>query len=206
MDRLPGRCDSTAMHLRSPIALLVALSLPGTAHALGPIDLEIGAKAGGGTNPGGTGGPNPLSFGIGARAGASLFGWYAGVSFVDYLGRSQTDCGGPAPGGCYTITGHSLAYGGELGYGYRLGRVTLRPQVGVGDLEIHQTLSPGGRNVSPGTNYLYLEPGVVLLVAFGFVYVGVDANLMLLPFGPSNTPGTAVDPVFTAHGQVGVRF
>lgn len=32
---------------------LGVLSLPGTAHALGPVDFEIGAKAGGGTNPGG---------------------------------------------------------------------------------------------------------------------------------------------------------
>jgi len=63
--------------------------------------------------------------------------------------------------------------------------VTLRPQVGVGDLEIHQTVSPGGRNIAPGTDYLYFEPGLVVLVALGFVYVGADANLMLLPFGPS---------------------
>ena len=189
------------------------LSLPATAHALGPVDLEIGAKAGGGTNPGGTGGANPLSFGVGARAGASLFGWYAGLTFVDYLGRTQTDCGPGFGGPCETIAGHSLAYGVELGYGYRLGRVTLRPQVGVGDLEIHQTVSPGGRNIAPGTDDLYFEPGLVVLVALGFVYVGADANLMLLPFGPSNAfdsatgkPATAVDPVFTAHGQVGVRF
>ena len=150
------------------------------------------------------------------RSLASLLPKRRRLTFADYLGRrTENECE-PGPlgaGGCQTIAGHSLAYGAELGYGFHLGRATLRPQVGVGDLEIHQTVSPGGRDIAPGMDYLYFEPGLVVLVALGFVYVGADANLMLLPFGPSNAfdgatgkPATAVDPVFTAHAQVGVRF
>jgi hypothetical protein len=42
------------------------------AHALGPVDLEVGARAGIGTDPCGFFVPNPLGFGLGGRAGICL--------------------------------------------------------------------------------------------------------------------------------------
>jgi hypothetical protein len=193
------------------------LCLPTQAHALGPLDLEVGAKVGGGSNTGGTGGPNPLGFGLGGRAGVSLrslFGLYAGVNFVYYLGSNQTF--GTTLGSVETTSSHSVEYGFELGYGYRLGPVTLRGQVGVGDFEIDQTLMPSRPSVPggfPGSeHYLYFEPGLLGLVSFGFVYVGVDVNALFLPAGPSNTigpngtAGHALAGAVTAHAQVGVKF
>src|SRR5579862_4965574 len=63
------------------------------AHALGPVDLEVGAKVGVGTNPisdqNGTSTPNPLGFGLGARGGVSFLGIYAGVQLMYYFGSSQ---------------------------------------------------------------------------------------------------------------------
>jgi hypothetical protein len=68
---------------------LFSLFTPRDAHALGPLDIEIAGKAGYGTNPDSGLGFNPLGVGLGGRAGLSIFGLYAGVNVVDYLGGSQ---------------------------------------------------------------------------------------------------------------------
>src|SRR5260370_17643940 len=74
-----------------------ALSVPRDAHALGPVDLEIGARIGGASSPV-SGGLNPLGFGLGARAGVSLFSFYGGLSFMYYFGGGQdVGTGGAAP-------------------------------------------------------------------------------------------------------------
>ncbi len=49
------------------IAALVASEQD--AHAIGPVDVEVGARVGVGTNP--ASGSNPLGLGIGGRAGVS---------------------------------------------------------------------------------------------------------------------------------------
>ena len=51
------------------------------AHALGPVDVEVGARAGTDAGPLG-----PLGFGIGGRGGVSVLGLYAGIDVIDYLG------------------------------------------------------------------------------------------------------------------------
>jgi hypothetical protein len=215
----PRSCRDRRL-IPSLVALALALGLlclPRQAQALGPLDVEVGAKAGAGSNPGGTGGPNPLGFGLGGRAGVSLrglFGLYAGVNFVYYLGSNQSV--GTTLSGLETTSSHSVEYGFELGYGYRLGPVTLRGQVGVGSFEIDEVVAPN-RPSTPGgfpgsERYLYFEPGVVGLVSIGFVFVGADVNGLLLPLGPSNpigpngTAGHALAGAVTAHGQVGVKF
>src|SRR5260370_21062545 len=63
------------------------LAFPTKANALGPVDVEIGARAGVATSPLG-----PLGFGIGGRGGVSILGLYAGIDVIDYLGATAT-CG-----------------------------------------------------------------------------------------------------------------
>jgi hypothetical protein len=71
------------------VGCLGLLCVPKQAHALGPLDLEFGAKVGGATNPGGNP-QNVLGFGLGGRAGVSVLGLYGGVNVVYYFGSSQT--------------------------------------------------------------------------------------------------------------------
>jgi hypothetical protein len=108
----------------------------------------------------------------------------------------------------------------ELGYGFKFGPVRIRPQIGVGNLEISgSSLDSGMPAFAPSettrNGYFYLEPGLVGLVSFSVVYVGVDANALLLPYGPGESdsspispspPGHSFDVALTVHGQVGVRF
>ena len=67
-------------------------------------------------------------------------------------------------------------------------RLTIPPQLGVGDLALDVTCA-------------YFEPGVTALLSFGPVIVGADGNVLV-----------SVSTVFyssatiTAHGQEGVRF
>jgi hypothetical protein len=178
------------------LAVAAALFAP-DAHALGPLDLEIGARAGVGTAPGGTnGGPNPLGFGIGGRAGVSIIGLYGGLSGMYYFGGSQNG-----------VSVNSTLLGVEGGYGSKLGPLTLRGTVGIGNIGTNVSvsgsvagipLSGGGTN-----NGLYIEPGVTGLVGLGIWFLGADANALILP---SYAGGSSLEAAFTLHGQVGVKF
>jgi hypothetical protein len=183
------------------VAGLLTLFATREAHALGPLDIEIAGKIGYGSNPDSGEGFNRLGFGFSGRAGLALFGIYAGVNIVDYLGGSGTPpCppGGPCPAPVKSSV-HTLMYGGEFGYGFKISIVTIRPQVGVGSAVVY---GPGGSASS-----LYLEPGVTGLVAIGILLVGVDANVAIFP-STTNGEGTSssTEEAFTIHGQVGVRF
>jgi hypothetical protein len=172
-------------------AVGAALSLTSRdARALGPIDLELGAKAGGGTNPfgGNPQPPNPLGFGLGARGGIALFGVYGGLNVLYYFGNSQNN-----------VSVHSLMYGGELGYNIKLTILTIRPQLGFGQY----TLSATGAN---DVNNLYLEPGLTGLISLGMWFVGADANALILPGIKQADGSTGTSTAFTLHGQVGVKF
>jgi hypothetical protein len=170
------------------------VAVPRDAHALGPVDLEVGVKGGVGTQPSNTSpGPNILGFGLGGRGGVSFLGIYGGVNVMYYFGGSQDG-----------TSVHSLMYGVEAGYGFKLiDIITIRPQIGIGNFT--GTVSPSGEPSSSNSN-LYLEPGVTGLVSLGTLFVGADANLLVLPGisygnGQSNT-----DTAFTLHAQVGVKF
>lgn len=178
---MPSMHRATVLVAAAATVGIVSVSSP--AHALGPVDLEVGAKAGVGTNPASDGGPNPLGFGLGARAGlvvASHF--YAGGSLMYYFGGSEDG-----------VSVHTLMYGGELGYGVTLlDLLTIRPQIGLGNA----TFSGDGAS----TSNLYIEPGVTGLVTLGSLFVGADANLL-------DFPGLADSNVaFTLHAQVGLKF
>jgi hypothetical protein len=170
------------------------------AHALGPVGVEVGAKVGGGTNLFGSSQEhgaydfNPMGFGVGARGGVTVSAFYVGLSAVYYVGSTSPSLEG-------SLSSHSLLYGLEAGYGFKLlGRLTIRPQLGIGNFDLSDTFAGG--------NFLYLEPGVVAFVELGWLYAGADANALVLPAAPdmSGGPGNVVDIGFTAHGQVGVRF
>jgi hypothetical protein len=164
------------------------------AFALGPVDLELGARAGGGTNPfgGNPQPPNPLGFGLGARGGATIFGIYGGVGVMYYFGSSETVLGS-------SVSVHSLLYGAELGYSVKLAILTIRPQVGLGNC----TLSATGAS---DTNNLYVEPGLTGLITLGTIFVGADANALILPGIKQADGTTGTSTAFTLHGQVGVKF
>ncbi len=166
------------------------------AHALGPVDLEVGARVGGGTSPF-VSQPSPLGFGLGGRAGASFLGYYGGLSFMYYLGSSQ-------PVNDVSSSEHGLFYGVDLGYGTKLfDLLTLRGTLGVGNFNVNYS---GVGQIS--VNNLYLEPCLTALVSFGLLYVGADASLVVLPgiSDPSNPTSSSWDTAFTAHGQVGIQF
>ena len=170
------------------------LALPTKADALGPVDIEIGARAG--VTAGTLG---PLGFGIGGRGGVSILGLYAGIDVIDYLGATA-ECGGcSSPAGQIVMQSRSaLLYGFEAGYNLKVSRVTIRPQVGLGNFRLSSAYGdppPGPRAIS---NYVYFEPAVVGLVSLGVLFVGADVGALLLPTGP--------DSALTVHGQVGVTF
>jgi hypothetical protein len=167
-------------------------SIAGDAHALGPIDLELGAKVGYGTSPSNSGPINPLGFGIGGRGGVSFFGIYAGVGAMYYLGGSQTLDG-------EKVSLHTVMYGFDLGYNFKIAILTIRPLLGIGNLTVSSSPSSGNES------NLYLEPGVTALVSLGTLFVGADANLLVLP-GINTPTGSQTETAFTVHGQVGVRF
>lgn len=166
------------------------------ACALGPVDVEVGAKIGGGGAPF-TGEPNPLGFGLGARAGVAFTGWYGGLSLMYYVGESGSVS-------AVTASEHSLLYGVEGGYGLSLlGLLTLRGLIGVGNFTVDYT---GIGHLS--LNNLYVEPGITALITLGILYFGADVNVLVLPgiSDPTNPAHSSWVTALTAHGQVGVRF
>jgi hypothetical protein len=176
------------------------LAFPTKANALGPVDIEIGARAGVTTSPLG-----PLGFGIGGRGGVSIMNIYAGIDVIDYLG-AHAPCGGcslpPPPAGQMQVQAQqwrsALLYGFEAGYNFKFSLVTIRPQLGLGNFHLSAWYgAPGGGVIS---NYFYAEPGVVGLVSLGMFFVGADVGVLLLS-GP-DSPETGL----TVHGQVGVTF
>jgi len=121
--------------LLATAGLTVAIvAFPGKADALGPVDVEIGARAG--VTPGPLG---RLGVGIGGRGGVSILGrLYAGIDVIDYLGATAT-CGGCSwPSGAMPVEQwrSALLYGFEGGYNFKISRVTIRPQLGLGDLRL----------------------------------------------------------------------
>jgi hypothetical protein len=182
---------------------LSSLAVAPDAHALGPVDIEVGARAGYATNPS-NGSLNPLGVGVGGRAGlAFLGGVYLGGSVMYYLGGSttgdslDTTSSASPTHSTYTISTNTLLIGGELGYGLKLlDLLTIRPQMGAGNA----TFSTSAAGSSTSHSNLYLEPGVTGLVGLGLFFVGADANVLFFPGADESLAA------FSLHAQAGVQF
>jgi hypothetical protein len=189
--------------LRTLVPLFFVLAILGSsrkAHALGPIGIEAGAQVGYGTNPDSSF-QNPLGVGLGLRAGVVLFGGlYGGVKITDYLGSSQDG-----------VKFHSLQEGIDVGWGFKILLLTIRPQIGIGNIGF--TTSGSGVvdgvtfSASNSSSSLYLEPGVTALISLGLLYVGADVNYLYITSYEANPNGTSKGAGgATIHGQIGVQF
>jgi|CZKU01.1.fsa_nt_gi hypothetical protein len=176
------------------------------AHALGPIGVEVGAKVGAATNPLSSQGtvtpPTPLGFGVGARGGVDILGFYGGVNFMYYLGSSQDIT---VAGQSGSVSFHTVMYGLELGYGVTLlDLLTIRPQIGIGNATFSESGNASGvlngSASGPNKSYLYLEPGVTGLIGLGLWYVGADANVLFFPGLDQSKASLSI------HGQIGIKF
>src|ERR1700722_11264139 len=94
-----GRRLPTSVFMASAGVLSIVITT--SAHAGGPIELEIAFKLGYASNDYGVG--------VGGRAGASFHGLYAGGNIANYFGC----CGG------LNSVPNAIAAGGEVGYGIR---------------------------------------------------------------------------------------
>ena len=188
------------LHLALPAAALALafVASENTAHALGPVDIEAGAKVGVATNPF-DGGVNPFGLGLGVRGGVSIFGFYGGLSAVHYFGA---DYDGPLSTSGDKVHYSTTLLGLELGYTISvLPLVNIRPQLGIGSVGLYA--SGGGTDSSD--SHLYLEPGVTVLVPLGLLYVGGDVNALIIPGVDAGTEKKTYTSL-TIHGQIGVRF
>lgn len=192
--------------------LFVSLFFRSTdAHALGPIEAEVGARLGYATNPD-SNISNPLGTDIGIRGGLELFHkLYLGGNVQYYFGSEvNTPLSGPGTDG--SVSTHTFLLGFEAGYSIHVSLLTIRPQLGIGDasLTTFGTYSPSAITGPTLNNYtqtntrLYLEPGVVALINFGLVYVGADANILVITDANSQD-GNAYSS-FAFGGQAGLRF
>jgi hypothetical protein len=191
---------SERMKVSSALLALVAIGSLGisrNAHALGPVDVEVAGKVGGASNVLSGSNPNPLGFGLGGRAGVSIFGFYGGLAGMYYFGSSQNGAGALGLPDL-NVSVHAVQYGFEGGVNIGLLNklLTVRPQLGIGNL----TVTASALGQSQDSSSVYVEPGVTGLVTFGLLLVGADVNVL---FAPSLTQSNAA---VTAHAQIGVKF
>jgi hypothetical protein len=174
----------------SVVAILVA-SMARDAHALGPVDIELAAKGGYASDG--------LTADVGGRAGVSIFGIYAGFSGAYYFGKTgnPSEQSPPLPPAGPRIGYHQTAFGGELGYGFKISFVTLRPYLGFGQTTTYGDnvyLFAAGSYTQP-----YFQPGGLVQLTFGHFLVGVDGNAFI-PTSELSQTG------FVLNGEAGVTF
>jgi hypothetical protein len=140
------------------------------------------------------------SFGAGGGASVAIDRVHLGLSAMYYLaadGSSESSALAPVEGGALYW---SLLVGTEVGYDFRVGIWTFRPQLGFGAHELHAIWTDFGN--APMQRWdAYFEPGATTLLKLGFVTIGLDTNVLVVTTGAhGNTP------TFTAHGQLGVAL
>jgi hypothetical protein len=183
------------------LAIAAVCTTAHDAHALGPLDIELGARVGAATNPN-SNTPTPFGVGIGGRAGVSIYHLYAGISAIHYDG-SSADVSGPAtPAGTFgtaSVDYSTTLIGGELGYSITgIPLLTLRPQIGIGNA----SFSVGDASQS----HIYVEPGLLAMIRVGIVYFGADANILVIPSVDQGLNDTKTYTSLTIHGQIGLVF
>jgi hypothetical protein len=146
--------------------------------------------------------PNAYSFGFGGRGGYTFPGnilpvpFYTGVSFLYYIGSSQTV---PFFG---SGTVHVWALMAEFGPELVFGPVELRPFLGLGI----GVFGGGVGAFSSSTAYFGLTPGAVATYSFNGPlstgpFVGADIHLTWLP-----SPGAAIANDLSLLATGGYRF
>lgn len=160
------------------------------AHALGPINVEVGALGGYATNPNGDAGYNQLGVGIGGRGGVEFLGIYGGLRGMYYFGGS--------PDVPNAVSTHASMYGIDGGYSFHFLMLTIRPQIGIGNF----TLAGGGASESN----IYIQPGVTGLITIGLVYFGAEANVLLIPGVDQGDGNSKTYASLAINGELGVRF
>jgi hypothetical protein len=165
----------------APTVFLVALAARAARADDWPV-FEIAGKAGYLSNA--------STLGLGGRLGFTYRGFYGGLSLVDYL-----------PLG--TLLANTVVAEAEVGYGFKLRFVTLRPLLGIGYGSSDGATcpsTPAGQTVVCGTQGSFiLQPGGLVQLTFGHVILGVDASA-LIPFAGGTGAMLAVD------GQIGASF
>ena len=172
------------------------------AHALGPVNVEVGGLVGYATNPNSDGGYNTLGVGIGARGGVEFLGIYGGLRALYYVGGS-TDI----PGGG-SISSHAFMYGIDGGYSFHILMLTIRPQIGIGNLTLSgsEQADSASASLSVSESHIYVQPGVTGLVTFGVVYVGAELNVLVIPGVDQGDGNSKTYASFAPNAEVGVRF
>jgi hypothetical protein len=150
------------------------------ALALGPVDIEIGAKLGYADGGNADLGANPLGLAVGGRGGEVFSGLYGGIDAMYYTGGtpSPPPCVGTACAAPAVPSFHAFAIGIEVGYGLKLSILTIRPQLGLGNITF--TAAFGTPN-DPSVGKFFGRPALVGLVALGPAYAGADAGLLVVP-------------------------
>lgn len=172
------------------------------AHALGPVNVEVGALVGYATNPNSDGGYNTLGVGVGARGGVEFLGIYGGLRALYYVGGS-TDI----PGGG-SISSHAFMYGIDGGYSFHFLMLTIRPQIGIGNLTLSgsEQADSATASLSVSDSHIYVQPGVTGLATFGLVYVGAELNVLVIPGVDQGDGNSKTYASFAPNAEVGVRF
>jgi hypothetical protein len=179
------------------------------ATAAGPVEGEVAAVASFGTSPTSSPG-DPLGVGIGARAGASILGFYAGADVRYFFGSGlsmlQFD----------TVKERALKVGAAVGYSFRVAPLIVRPLLGAGDLLVFSSVSPptgpigpvGDGNIPPHSysqNEGYVEAALMVLLPLDRFFVAVDPAVLVVQ-APNASCCSATETAVTIDVEGGVRF
>jgi hypothetical protein len=179
------------------------------AAAAGPIDGEVAAGATFGTSPTGSPG-DPLGIGIGARAGASILGFYAGADVRYFFGSGTSHLQFD------TVKERALKVGVDVGYSFTVAPLILRPLLGAGDLLVFSSVSPptgqaepvGAGNVVPppySVNEGYAEAALTAILPLDRFFVAVDTAVLVVQNPGASCCGSTGTAV-TIDAEAGMRF
>ncbi len=157
------------------------------------------------------GGTNPFGAGFGARAGLVWgSGWYLGAAFTYFLGGRDVD-----------VSYRAILYGLDLGYGFRLrtlggAKLTLRPNVGVGDAAVYYTDPTLAADVVTSAssapsdtltvNNVYVRPGMTAMLTMGEVFAAADASMLVLPGIAYGGADATTWLSYGVQGELGFQF
>lgn len=127
-------------------------------------------------------GLNAFAFGFGARGGFAIDSFYVGMRLLFFMGDSRQ-----LPTG--ELTFDETMIGLEGGYDIALGRVTLRPQVGVGlAMSSAELMAARGVTEDRSSDVAYVSPGLSVTVDLTRrVFVAADTQVPIVLRDPTLT-------------------